>query len=104
MRSFNWRDLRCELCKSLFDDEFYYKSKKYKLLEYEEPEHSNYLVLESFTHTFNKTIHILEIPDGMMESFIVGRSSSVSVRITDISVSRKHALISFDSNNFYLKD
>lgn len=104
VRSFNWRDLRWELCKNLFSDEFYYKSKKYKLLEYEEPKFKNYLVLESFTHTYNKTIHIWEFEDDLLHTFIVGRSSNVEVRITDISVSRQHSNITFENNNFYIKD
>lgn len=74
--------------------------------------------MESYTHTPNKTIHILEIPAGNIgdREFEVGRSSSVSVRITgkvgyfnfkwilDISVSRIHAKFTFHNGNFYLKD
>lgn len=83
-RSFNWKDLKCELCKSIYENEFYHKSKRYKLLNYEDEMTQHYLVLESYTHTPNKTIHICEVPDhhhGNLE-FDVGRSSGVSVRIT----------------------
>lgn len=83
-RSFNWKDLKCELWKSIYENEFYHKSKRYKLLNYEDEMTQNYLVLESYTHTPNKTIHICEVPDGHKGNleFDVGRSSGVSVRIT----------------------
>ncbi|CAI2387497.1 unnamed protein product [Moneuplotes crassus] len=105
-RSFNWKDLKCELCKSIYENEFYHKSKRYKLLNYEDEMTQHYLVLESYTHTPTKTIHICEVPDhhcGNLE-FDVGRSSGVSVRITDISVSRVHARITFHDGKFYVKD
>jgi hypothetical protein len=53
-------------------------------LDYEDEKTENYLVLESYTHTPNKTIHILEIPEGSEGAvvFDVGRSSGVAVRIT----------------------
>lgn len=66
----------------------------------------HYIVMQSITHTPNKTIHIWEVPDdhiGNLE-FIVGRSSEVAVRITDISVSRFQSLITFNEGNFYIKD
>lgn len=83
-RSFNWRMLKCELCNAIYENEFFHKSKRYKLLEYEDEKTENYLILESYTHTPNKTIHILETPDNLNEDMIfdVGRSSGVSVRIT----------------------
>ena len=57
---------------------------KYKLLEYEEEKTENFIVLESYTHTPNKTIHIWEVPNDRKSEmeFDVGRSSGVSVRIT----------------------
>ena len=66
----------------------------------------NYLVMQSITHTPNKTIHICEVPDDQEGDlkFTVGRSSEVAVRITDISVSRFQSLITYHEGDFYIKD
>ena len=67
-------------------------------------------MLESYTQTVNKTIHIMEIPSRYHPDrvpdieFVVGRSSYTDVRITDISVSRTHSLITYHKGNFYVKD
>lgn len=67
------------------------------------------MVLESFTNTPHKTIHVLYFEDEMVKmdepvEFTVGRDNHVDVRITDISVSRVHSKINFFDNNFYISD
>ena len=79
-------------------------------MQYDEERTKDYLVLESYTQTINKTIHILEIPFSYSQTnapnleFVVGRSSQTDVRITDISVSRTHSLITYHEGDFYIKD
>lgn len=86
------------------------QKKKYKILDYEDERTDEYMILESYTQTINKTIHVLEVPSRYHPSripdieFVVGRSSQTDVRITDISVSRTHSLITFHKGHFYLKD
>jgi predicted component of type VI protein secretion system len=36
--------------------------------------------------------------------FIVGRDNNVQIRITDISVSRNHSVLTYHNEEFYLKD
>ena len=99
-----------ELCKTRFKDTHFHEGKFYNILNYERPKEGAYLILESFTNTPHKTIHVISIPseDLIGEpkpfSFAVGRDSEVSIRITDISVSREHSIITYYQGNFYLSD
>lgn len=36
--------------------------------------------------------------------FVIGRDNNTHIRITDISVSRNHSLLTFSEGNFYVKD
>lgn len=64
------------------------------------------MVLESFTNTPHKTIHVLQMPENLVNRkkdvlVKVGRGTEVDVRITDISVSRYHSKIYFHQGEFY---
>lgn len=66
-------------------------------------------MLESFTNTPHKTIHVVIIPSDLAKKkrqvlIQVGRGNEVDVRITDISVSRVHAHIYFHQGEFYCND
>ena len=98
------------MCKERLHDEFNYKNKELRLLEYKETTANDYLVLESFSQSKNKTLHFCEIPSENLRRknkdiwFVVGRASTADVRITDISVSRIHSKITFHDGNFYIMD
>lgn len=67
------------------------------------------MVLESFTNTPHKTIHVLQMPENLVNRkkdvlVKVGRGTEVDVRITDISVSRYHSKIYFHQGEFYWVD
>jgi hypothetical protein len=83
-RSYNWKQMKWELCNGKYTEEFNYKKlKKFTILSYESEKTKNHIVLESFTHTPNTTIHICEVPEGEDSyEFTIGRSSTVAVRIT----------------------
>ena len=36
--------------------------------------------------------------------FIIGRENNVKIRITDISVSRNHAILRYQDGDFYVRD
>lgn len=72
------------------------------MLDYLRPESGNYLILESYTNTPHKTIHVLvsdktNNPDNYDVEYCVGRANEAAVRITDISVSRLHAMINYSN-------
>lgn len=109
VKSYNWKFLECELCKHKIHEEFVFKGKKYYLLNYDRPKTGNYMVLESFTNTPHKTIHVVQIPDDLANRkkdvlVKVGRGTEVDIRITDISVSRFHSKINFSDGQFYCVD
>jgi len=67
------------------------------------------MILESFTNTPHKTIHVVYINDDLESNHTpiwlnVGRDNNVNIRITDISVSRLHAKITYIDNEFYISD
>lgn len=86
---------------------YVHKGKELHVLQYLRPETGHYMVLESFTNTPHKTMHVikLERDDGSPAmTFKIGRGNDVDIRITDISVSRNHAEIRLNGGRFFLKD
>lgn len=56
--SYNWKNLECELCKMRFRDQYEYNNEVFDVLDYTKPTDCHYIVLESFTNTPHKTIHV----------------------------------------------
>ena len=75
----------------------------YNFVDYETPQDKNFIVLESlpFEKTSSKMIHVLS-PNEEMSEFKLGRGHDSDVRVSDISVSRIHAFLSYKDGNFYL--
>ena len=70
------------------------------------PEDRNYLWLESLTFEKNSSrmVHIV-MPDAERNTFRLGRGHESEVRVSDISVSRCHAILKYENDNcFYLED
>ena len=97
MSTFFWKNLECELCKMRFPIEIELKNKTtvnvldYDLPAYETNEQPHYITLESISSNTSKVIHVLNLIDE--EEITLGRGHDIAVRVTDISVSRCHALI-----------
>lgn len=109
VKSYNWKNLYWELWKEKLNDVHYHGGKAYHLLNYLRPDSGKFLILESFTNTLHKTIHVIHFDDDFASAnspieFKVGRDNEVDVRITDISVSRVHANLTFSNDNYYIKD
>lgn len=76
---------------------------KYERPQIVESETPAYIVLESITNAAGKVIHVVNMQK--TDEARIGRGHDVDVRITDISVSRLHALIKKTSNGyFYVQD
>lgn len=98
--TYSWKSFICELCKSEYDE---WAQVKYDLLAYENPYKDNqHLILESVNTNSSKNIHILKMTD--KEEFKIGRGHDNDIRISDISVSRFHAMIKKDGNEYVLFD
>lgn len=95
-----WKNLECELCKTAYPYETRHKHKLLNIIEYEIPAHtSNYIVIESISSNTSKVIHVIDMTDEKV--IYIGRGHDAHVRVTDISVSRVHALIVKSAQGFY---
>ncbi|OMJ74400.1 hypothetical protein SteCoe_26697 [Stentor coeruleus] len=101
--SYYWNDFICELCKSHFPGIIKHKGREFELVSIKYPK-APYMVLEDEHNEEGQgqTIHILDIKQG--ECVRIGRGHNCDIRLTDISVSRDHAKISFNKGRFYLQD
>ena len=93
----------CELCKTSLPASVYYQGNKLDLMSIDYPK-KPYILLEEFTpESYNSHgIHIITIDNG--KSISIGRAQDADFKISDISVSRKHALIQFTGDRFTIID
>jgi hypothetical protein len=98
-----WKTLECELCKFNFPNSLEVDSKRYDLVEIEKPD-SAYIILDILSKDKNvcRGVHVIKMEG--KNNIRLGRGHDSDIRITDISVSRCHALIKFDKGSFYLED
>ena len=102
--SYTWKSLDCELCRTTFPSHIYCPAQKRKIsvTEIIKPPGS-YLTLESLNQNTSKQIHAISL--NATQSIRIGRGHDCDVRVTDISVSRQHALLRRGAkNDFYLED
>lgn len=107
--SYTWKQFECEICKKPYPYIFKSNGLSYRLVDVEAdlPQDKNYLLLESLTFEKNSSrmVHLI-MPDSEKKIFKLGRGHESDVRVSDISVSRCHALVKYNSENgrFYLED
>jgi hypothetical protein len=96
--SYVWKQFECEICKKAYPYVFQANGKKFKLVDVPVPEQGNFLLLQSLTFEKNSSrmVHLLKPREGKYE-FVIGRGHDADMRVSDISVSRCHALIKYDS-------
>ena len=88
VKSFFWKALECELCKTPFENEM--RGRLFQIMDFERPE-KDYLIMESVKSAPAKVIHVFFLDKG--NEFKIGRSVETDMKIADISVSRVHSLI-----------
>jgi hypothetical protein len=90
--------VECEICKSVLPDFVKYQNKLYEIWEFVKPAFKNYVTLETIItdKEKSKNLYILNLDN---KSYLkIGRSHEADLRISDISVSRFHAMISRNSD------
>lgn len=92
--SYHWKSLECELCKTIYPELI---KTKYSLVSYSKPE-SNYMILESINSSSAKSIYVVNL-DLETSAFKIGRGHDSDIRVSDISVSRFHAIIERTEND-----
>ena len=93
-----WKNLECELCKTAYPYETRSTDgkKMLNIIEYDTPvsEYGDdifYIVLESISSNTSKVIHVVNMNNTV--KLYIGRGHDAHVRVTDISVSRLHAVL-----------
>ena len=97
--SYTWKQFECEICKKPYPYVFKSNGISYRLVDVEAdiPKDKNYLLLESLTFEKNSSrmVHLI-MPSAEKKIFKLGRGHESDVRVSDISVSRCHALVKFN--------
>jgi len=105
--SYTWKQFECEICKKPYPYVFKSNGTAYRLVDVDIPIDKNFLLLESLTFEKNSSrmVHLI-MPDNEKHVFKLGRGHESDVRVSDISVSRCHALVKYNQDNgrFYLED
>jgi hypothetical protein len=101
---YNFTKFECEVCKTEFPGyvEVTGESTRFtkEMIGVDKPT-GNYLILQSACEKEKSIMVIQNTPE---EGVKIGRGHECEIRITDISVSRKHALIRSVKNEFYIFD
>lgn len=111
-KTYFWKTLECELCKTIFPNSVKTteseSSLHLRVIQYETPvyvpgEEPYYLILESVSTNTSKVVHVLNMV--ATDEVKIGRGHDTDMRVTDISVSRLHALIKKSQKGyFYIED
>eukprot|EP00347_Sterkiella_histriomuscorum_P023422 403334699 len=109
-KTFFWKNLECELCKTLFPNHiktgdnknFFLRVIQYELPTFQEGEEPSYVVFESITSNTSKVIHVVNML--ATNEIKLGRGHDADVRVTDISVSRLHAIIKKTQKGYFIME
>jgi len=72
------------------------------LLGIEKPQSYKYVILESDIECLSKAVHVIDFQE--KSEYEVGRRVTNDITVSDITVSRQHALLMECGNQVYLKD
>mmetsp|Transcript_34470 Transcript_34470/g.60498 ORF Transcript_34470/g.60498 Transcript_34470/m.60498 type:complete len:420 (-) Transcript_34470:871-2130(-) len=101
--SFYWKTLQCELCKEALSSLVRVNDRDFDLLEVPKPE-TPFIILEDMRRDLRheRCLHVTALIDST--PVYLGRSHESEIRISDISVSRRHASIRFEDSSYILED
>lgn len=107
--SYTWKQFECEICKKPYPYVFRSQGQKFRLVDIDLPREGNFLWLESLTFEKNSSriVHVIKPAKDVKTEFKMGRGHESDLRVSDISVSRCHAILKYDaehSHRYYLED
>ena len=98
-----FKTLECDICKSLLPENIRVKNKIYTIIDLNRPA-TNYMIIEGILKETPDTKSVFVIHFKESKPIKIGRASDADVRLSDISVSRSHALISINDGYCVLTD
>ncbi|KRX04576.1 SMAD/FHA domain [Pseudocohnilembus persalinus] len=103
--SYNWKISECEICNSTLPKKIKKQEQVFDLVDIQKPD-CPYLLLEVVTKDkkIHKNLFLIQAHNNQQLETKLGRGHECDVRISDISVSRKHAFIKFKDGNFVITD
>lgn len=103
MVSFSYTILQCELCLTEYSERIYYKNQYFDLLDTSFLK-GKYFVLEEeiIKEDQPKCTYYIFFED--KKELSLGRSNDCDVRLSDISISRFHAVVQLNGDDIYLQD
>lgn len=101
--SYQWKKLDCEICLTPWPRKIKFQNQLHELITIEKPS-SPYIIIEKISQdsSTSSTMSII-IPDGSNQ-IKLGRGHQCDLRISDISVSRVHALLKYEEDKFLVFD
>eukprot|EP00828_Plagiopyla_frontata_P008501 TRINITY_DN14242_c0_g1_i1.p3 TRINITY_DN14242_c0_g1~~TRINITY_DN14242_c0_g1_i1.p3 ORF type:complete len:168 (+),score=24.62 TRINITY_DN14242_c0_g1_i1:340-843(+) len=98
-----WKNLECDICKTQFPQEITVNNITYSCIKMPKPS-STYIIFDILSQENNQIKGFYIINMSCKHSFMIGRGHETDVRITDITVSRQHAILNYSNEKFYIKD
>jgi hypothetical protein len=98
-----WDEVKCEVCKQEWPMVVVYKDQYRQLITIEKPDYP-YIIAENFNpHSDEKSVLSL-ILGNEDQKIKVGRGNICDFKLVEDSISRTHAFIEFEDNQFVIKD
>ena len=103
--TYHWRTFECEICKAAYPLSIQHQGNKYDVVEPEKVTSGNFLLLENINieKGVTRTVYMVA-PTPEKTMFKIGRGHESDIRITDISVSRFHAVLKCTKEGFIVED
>lgn len=100
--TYQWKKLECEVCKVPLPRTIQYHDGDHELITVTKPL-SPYIILEKISDNYQSTSLSIIVPQEN-QSIKLGRGHQCDLRISDISVSRVHAVLKFIKGKFLIFD
>ena len=105
---YTYKNLECEICKSIIPEQVEYRGKIISLLNFKDIE-PPFLILQTMNqyNPINKNIEynaIFVISFKSKKYLTIGRANNSDIKLNDISVSRNHSIINYDNGELYIDD
>ncbi len=100
---FTFKTLECEICKMVFPEKVRIKNSIFSIIDFEKPD-KDYIILDGLIKETPEEKSIFIVHFKNKKEIKIGRATDANIRLSDISVSRAHAVISQYNESFYLHD